>query len=193
MTQRFDLRKLTASPAAINFAKLDHFNGTHIRNLPDAELARRVRPYFEKAKLPVTDDVMMSVAPLIKERLTTLDEAPTMAGFFFRPEVTPQREELMPKGMDAGAATGILKESILILEGLQSVAPRQRNRAPVAVDRTARPWARSLACCEWRSRAEDQPTAFPEHGDHRSDTVLRRLRTAADAGEAGLIHRKRIT
>ena len=35
MVDRFDLAHLTVSPAAINFAKLDHFNGTHIRMLTD--------------------------------------------------------------------------------------------------------------------------------------------------------------
>src|SRR5512138_2391163 len=51
MIERFELEKLTVSPAAINFAKLDHFNGEHIRRLGDAELAKRVKPYFEKAGL----------------------------------------------------------------------------------------------------------------------------------------------
>ncbi len=31
MIARFDIHNLTPSPAAINFAKLDHFNATHIR------------------------------------------------------------------------------------------------------------------------------------------------------------------
>ncbi len=51
MVERFDLSQLTVSPAAINFAKLDHFNGTHIRMLSDADLARRIKPFFEKAGL----------------------------------------------------------------------------------------------------------------------------------------------
>ncbi|MEW6242405.1 MAG: glutamate--tRNA ligase, partial [Chloroflexota bacterium] len=33
MIERFDIGHLTASPAAVNFQKLDHFNGTHIRLL----------------------------------------------------------------------------------------------------------------------------------------------------------------
>jgi glutamyl-tRNA synthetase len=180
MTKRFDLRKLTASPAAINFTKLDHFNGTHIRNLPEAELARRVRPYFEKAELPVTDEVLMRVAPLIKERLTTLDEAPTMAGFFFRPEVTPQREELMPKGMDAGAATGILKESISILEGLQSVAAEVTEPALRSlVDRTARPAGEVFGVLRVAVTGQKiSPPLFQSMEIIGRDTVLRRLRTA---------------
>ena len=34
MIARFDINNLTPAPPAINFAKLDHFNATHIRRLP---------------------------------------------------------------------------------------------------------------------------------------------------------------
>ena len=47
LVEKFSLERLNPSPAAINFTKLDHFNGLHIRSLHRAELARRVTPYFE--------------------------------------------------------------------------------------------------------------------------------------------------
>ena len=180
MTERFDLRKLTASPAAINFAKLDHFNGTHIRALPDAELAQRVRPYFEKADLAVKDDVLLRVAPLIKERLTTLDEAPTMAGFFFRSEVAPQRDELMPKSMDAATATGILNESLSILEGLPSVAAEDTEPALRAlVDRTTRPAGEVFGVLRVAVTGQKvSPPLFQSMEIIGRDTVLARLRAA---------------
>ena len=55
MIEKFDLEHLNPSPAAINFAKLDHFNGTHIRLLPVDELAARIKPFFVGANLPVDD------------------------------------------------------------------------------------------------------------------------------------------
>ena len=116
MIARFDLEHLTASPAAINFAKLDHFNGTHIRLLSDADLAARTKPYFEKAGLAVQDDVLMRVAPLIKVRLTTLDEAVDMAGFFFRDDVRPNPEELVPKGLTPAQALDVARQSLEVLE-----------------------------------------------------------------------------
>lgn len=118
MVERFDVRHLTASPAAINFTKLDHFNGTHIRLLSDTDLARRVRPFFASQALPVKDEMLERIAPLIKERVATLDEAPNLAAFFFRSEVTPVREELTPKGMDARLASEILSESITLIQTL---------------------------------------------------------------------------
>jgi glutamyl-tRNA synthetase len=116
MIQKFDLEHLNPSPAAINFAKLDHFNGTHIRLLTDGELARRVKPYFVKAGLPVKDDVLTKLAPLIKERIVTLDEAVDMSGFFFRDEVSPKPEELVAKGLTAAQSAEAARQSLVILE-----------------------------------------------------------------------------
>ena len=133
MIERFDLDHLTVSPAAINFAKLDHFNGTHIRLLSDADLAARIKPFFVKAGLPVTDDMLMKVAPLIKVRLTTLDDAVEMAGFFFRGEVRPSPEELVSKGLTRGQALEAARRSLQVLAATD----------PLTVD-TAEPRMRAL-------------------------------------------------
>ena len=37
LVEKFSLERLNPSPAAINFTKLDHFNGLHIRSLHRAE------------------------------------------------------------------------------------------------------------------------------------------------------------
>jgi glutamyl-tRNA synthetase len=118
MADRFDLAHLTVSPAAINFAKLDHFNGTHIRMLTDADLAARVKPFFVKAGLPVKDDMLMRVTPLIKMRTTTLDEAVDMAGFFFREDVQLKPEELVSKGLTPVQALEVARQSLRVLEGV---------------------------------------------------------------------------
>src|SRR5512139_2729823 len=102
----FSLERLNPSPAAINFSKLDHFNGLHIRALPDAELARRVRPFFEKAGLAVGEERLLQVVPLIRERLVTLDDAVAMAGFFFREEVAPEAKALVAKNLSAAESAG---------------------------------------------------------------------------------------
>ena len=133
MIERFDLDHLTVSPAAINFAKLDHFNGTHIRLLSDTDLAARIKPFFVKAGLPVTDDMLMKVAPLIKVRLTTLDDAVEMAGFFFRGEVRPSPEELVSKGLTRGQALEAARRSLQVLAATD----------PLTVD-TAEPRMRAL-------------------------------------------------
>jgi glutamyl-tRNA synthetase len=119
MIDRFDLKHLTASPAAINFTKLDHFNGTHIRLLSDEDLARRVAPFFVKAGLAVTDGLLTRIAPLIRDRITTVDESVDMAGFFFREEVHPNPAELVAKGLTAGQSLEALRKSAEVLRAVQ--------------------------------------------------------------------------
>jgi glutamyl-tRNA synthetase len=80
----FSLDRLHPSPAAVNFTKLDHFNGIHLRALPEAELSRRLLPFFRQAGLSVDEAKLDRISPLLRERIRTLDEAVEMAGFFFR-------------------------------------------------------------------------------------------------------------
>jgi glutamyl-tRNA synthetase len=118
MIERFELDKLTASPAAINFQKLDHFNGTHIRLLPDPELAARLKPFFIKAGYSVKDDLLIRIVPLIRERLVTLDDCVSFAGFFFKDIVEPNPEELIAKGLDARRSAAIARKTYEILSAL---------------------------------------------------------------------------
>jgi glutamyl-tRNA synthetase len=97
--QRFQLGHLHPSPAAINFEKADHFNGVHIRRLHPIDLANRLRPFFEKANLTPNDALLESVARILQERITTLDDAIPMGGFFFREQVSPNPTELVAKGL----------------------------------------------------------------------------------------------
>ncbi len=132
IVEKFELEHLTASPAAINFTKLDHFNGTHIRLLPDDELAGRIKPFFLKSDLPVKDDVLLKLTPLIKERIVTLDEVVDMAGFFFKEEVNPNPNELVAKGMTSTESAQVARQSLAVLESQQQLTidtaePRMRE------------------------------------------------------------------
>jgi glutamyl-tRNA synthetase len=118
MVERFEIEHLTASPAAINFAKLDHFNGTHIRLLPVDELAARIKPFFVGANLPVDNTKLLKIVPLIRERLVTLDDCLSFAGFFFRDEVAPEPDELIAKGLGAKESAGMARKMYEILSTL---------------------------------------------------------------------------
>jgi glutamyl-tRNA synthetase len=88
LVEKFSLDNLNPSPAAINYSKLDHFNGLHIRRLEVSDLARRLKPFFEAAGCQVDDETLLQVTPLIQNRIVTLDDAPAMGCFFFKDEVT---------------------------------------------------------------------------------------------------------
>lgn len=121
MIDRFTIDSLTPSPAAINFQKLDHFNATHIRLFSTEDLAARLKPYFTREGLDIRDDVLLKMIPLIRERLTTLDDCLAFGAFFFKDEVTPSAEDLVAKGLDAKQSAEIARKTYEILSSLPSV------------------------------------------------------------------------
>jgi len=121
MIERFDVDRLTPSPAGINFAKLDHFNGAHIRLLPTDELAARIKSFYLRAGYPVDDSTLLAIVPLIQERLVTLDDCLAFGGFFFQESVEPNPEELVAKGLDAKGSADVARKAYNILAALPEI------------------------------------------------------------------------
>jgi len=122
MIERFSIDTLTASPAAINFQRLDHFNASHIRLMTNEELSTRIKPYFVGAGLDVQDGALVRIAPLIRERLVTLDDCLAFASFFFHENVESNVEDLIAKGLDAKQSAEIARKSLEILSSLPDVS-----------------------------------------------------------------------
>ena len=123
LIEKFSLEKLNPSPAAINFAKLDHFNGLHIRNLTTEDLANRLAPYFVSAGYPQAGtpaglDLLRKMVPLVRERLTVLTDAPEVAGFFFHDTVTPNPMDLVAKGLTVEQSAEVACRSLAVLQAL---------------------------------------------------------------------------
>lgn len=107
----FSLEKLNPSPAAINFSKLDHFNGRHIRSLSLHELVARTKLYFEIEGYTIDEKRLLEIAPIIQTRLVTLDDAPEKAGFFFMDTVEPKPEELIAKHLSASESAEVARQA----------------------------------------------------------------------------------
>ncbi len=118
LIEKFSLEKLNPSPAAINFTKLDHFNGLHIRALMDIDLAARLRPYFVSAGYTPDDATLVRMAPLLRERLTVLTDAPELAGFFFKEDVHPEAADLVAKGLTAAQSAEVARRCLAVLSAL---------------------------------------------------------------------------
>lgn len=118
MVERFNVDSLTPSPAAINFQKLDHFNGTHIRLMTNEDLSARIKPYFTESGLDVPNETLLKVTPLIRERLVTLDDCLTFASFFFQEKVEPNPDDLIAKGLDAKQSAEIVRKAYDVFSGL---------------------------------------------------------------------------
>ena len=68
------------------------------------------------------DDLrLLKIAPIIQERIVTLDEAVEMAGFFFTDEIKPNPNELIGKGLDKVASAKIAKDVLEIIKKLPDV------------------------------------------------------------------------
>jgi glutamyl-tRNA synthetase len=115
LIDKFSLERLNPSPAAINFTKFDHFNGLHIRHLTTNDLASRLKPFLERAGYPVEDHRLAKVAPIVQERIVTLEDAVSMAGFFFKDEIAPDPAELVGKDLSAAQSADALRAAYQLL------------------------------------------------------------------------------
>ncbi len=121
LIEKFSLEKLNPSPAAINFSKLDHFNGLHIRALEQSDFAARIRPWFEKAGYSPTDEILLMVAGAIQTRTKRLTEVVDMAGFFFRDEVELAVDRIVSEKMSAPQAVKTAKRILVLFKDLSEI------------------------------------------------------------------------
>ena len=121
LVEKFSLERLNPSPAAINFSKLDHFNGLHMRRLEVPDLAARIKPYLMKAGYEVDDETLLRVTPLLQERIVTLDDAVAVGGFFFEREVTPNPEDLVGNHMTPAESAEAARRAYQILADLPEI------------------------------------------------------------------------
>lgn len=121
LISKFSLDRCNPAPAAINFSKLDHFNGLHIRSLDVNDLAMRLKPFFEFAGYDVDNDTLVRITPLIQERMITLEDGPEKAGFFFKDEITPVPDELVGKNMTLLESASAARNAYEVLSELPSI------------------------------------------------------------------------
>jgi glutamyl-tRNA synthetase len=118
LIEKFSLEKLNPSPAAINFQKFDYFNANYIRSLENEDLATRIRPFFEELGITIDFPTLVKIAPIIKERLITLDDAIDMAGFFFKDFPRIEVDQLIGKGMTKEQSAQVIATTLNVFKKL---------------------------------------------------------------------------
>ena len=121
LVEKFSLDNLNPSPAAINYSKLDHFNGLHIRRLEVEDLATRLQPFFEAAVLRVDDEKLRQITPLLQNRIVTLEDAPEMGGFFFKDEVSADPAILVGQKLTTEQAVQVGRSTYELLKDLPEI------------------------------------------------------------------------
>jgi glutamyl-tRNA synthetase len=122
LIDKFNLEHLNPSPAAINFTKLDHFNGMHIRNLTREDLVHRLAPYILKSGYQLDEEMLYKTIPIIRERLVTLDDVIPVAGFFFQDDIYPDLKDLIGEKLTGNESAIIARKSYDILSSLPQIS-----------------------------------------------------------------------
>jgi glutamyl-tRNA synthetase len=65
----------------------------------------------------------LKIAPIIRERLVTLDDCLPFAAFFFRDDVAPQPQELVAKNLTAAEAANVARRALAILQSQPEITP----------------------------------------------------------------------
>ena len=121
LVEKFSLEKLNPSPAAINFSKLDHFNGLHIRALEQSDFARRIKPWFEKAGFDPDQEKLLLVAGALQNRTKKLTEVVEMGGFLFQDEVELIPDRIVSEKLSAAQAAKATAKILEIFQGLPEI------------------------------------------------------------------------
>ena len=117
----FTLDRVTKSSAIFDQEKLLWMNGMYIRELTPDQLAGAMTPYLErdlpKDMLPVDEEYLRRIAPLLQERIKRLDESADITEYFFRANETFNTDDLVQKGMDRDSTLAALKAALDDLSG----------------------------------------------------------------------------
>ncbi len=110
---RFDIANINAAPASPPYSKLDWLNGVYLRQLSVEELARQLYPVFQGAGVDAEADMVLAIAPLVQERIKTLNDAVALTGFFFLTddELEHDAKRLIGKKMDADTSLAALRRA----------------------------------------------------------------------------------
>ena len=116
LERSFSLERLHASPAIFDADKLRWMNGTYIRALPVADLARRIEPWLAKAGAAEPQRVAPTVAGLVRERLTLLSDVVPMARFLFAADLEYDGAALVPKRLDPVRTGRVLHRALDLVD-----------------------------------------------------------------------------
>jgi glutamyl-tRNA synthetase len=97
LVERFTLERVGASPATLDYQKLDWLNGTYLRALPAKEYADVLVDYLREQGYDWPEARIRAAVPLVQEKIERLGQFPDFAGFLFS-----RRNGYDPKTLDAG-------------------------------------------------------------------------------------------
>jgi glutamyl-tRNA synthetase len=83
LVERFTLERVGASPATLDYQKLDWMNGVYLRALDTDAYADALVGYLRDQGYDWPEERIRAAAPLVQEKIERLGQFPEFAGFFF--------------------------------------------------------------------------------------------------------------
>jgi glutamyl-tRNA synthetase len=138
MVAAFDVADVNPNPARFDLKKAEAINAEHMRLLPLGDFVVRLVPYLHAAGVigashvrdltPHEEATLALAAPLVRERMTLLGEAPGMLGFFFIDDSALVVEDDARASLPKDAAA-ILDAAIGVIEGLEHFTAEAQQEA----------------------------------------------------------------
>jgi glutamyl-tRNA synthetase len=132
LVEIFSLAGINRANAVVNFKepattpeetfdpKAIWLNAEHIRGLAIEDLSQCLLPIVREQYPSVTQEKMLRITPLIRERIKLLREVLTAADFFFVDHLPPyDPAELIPQKGDAAMAKRVLEKAEVVLAGVE--------------------------------------------------------------------------
>ncbi|HET8528836.1 MAG TPA: glutamate--tRNA ligase family protein [Gaiellaceae bacterium] len=95
LVERFELARVSPSPAQFDYAKLDWLNGVYQRALAPEAFAHALVLWLGEHGYEWDAERVRKAAPLVQEKISRLGEFPSFAGFLF--------QDVEPASVDGGA------------------------------------------------------------------------------------------
>ena len=122
LVERFMLERVGASPATLDYEKLDWMNGVYLRALDTDGYADALVAYLREQGYDWPEERIRAAAPLVQEKIERLGQFPEFAGFFFE-----RRNGYDPAALDA-AVLSAAEETLAGLEPFTAEAIEQALR-----------------------------------------------------------------
>jgi glutamyl-tRNA synthetase len=122
LVERFTLERVGASPATLDYQKLDWLNGVYLRALDTDGYAAALVTYLREQGYDWPEERIRAAAPLVQEKIERLGQFPEFAGFFFE-----RRNGYDSAALDAGVLAAA-EETLTGLEPFTAEAIEQALR-----------------------------------------------------------------
>lgn len=123
LTEEFSFERVSKTGGIFDKDKLNWVNAHYIRNLTDEELLPLIIPYLKETNRineNTTEEWLLALTSVIKDRITTLKEAPEVLNIFLKDEFEFESEEVKSE-LKESKILEILKVFKSKLEELQKV------------------------------------------------------------------------